>query len=121
MMPGVATAIAWMLDPVACAGMATIVAPRVALSALLDLHHLLIAGGFRRSSRDDPIIVEKEQREEPAHAGAAVRFAPTQHGARFGQASGDEPIRTRGGARPAGRPPAGGRRRRGGERDDDER
>jgi len=62
-MPGVA---AWMLDPVACAGMATIVSPRVAVSALLDLHHLLIARGFRRSSRDDPIIVQEEQHEEPA-------------------------------------------------------
>jgi len=77
MMPGVVTAIAaWMLDPVACAGMATIVAPRVAVSALLDLHRLLIAGGFRRSSRDDPIIVQEEQHEEPAHTG--LPFAPRQ-------------------------------------------
>jgi hypothetical protein len=47
---------AWMLDPIACAGMET-GAPRVALSALVDLHHLLIERGFRRSSRDDPTIV----------------------------------------------------------------
>lgn len=54
-MPGVVTAIAaWVLDPVVCAGMATIGAPRIAVSALLDLHHLLIERGFRRSSRDDP-------------------------------------------------------------------
>jgi hypothetical protein len=93
-MPGVVTAIAaWMLDPVACAGMATIVSPRVAVSALLDLHHLLIARGFRQSSRDDPIIVqEEEQHEESTHTGAAVRgSAPTQHSARFGQASGMSP------------------------------
>jgi hypothetical protein len=32
---------AWMLDPVTCAAMA-IGAPRVAVSALIDLHHLLI-------------------------------------------------------------------------------
>jgi hypothetical protein len=52
-MPGVVTAIAaWMLDPVTCAGMATIGAPRVTVSALLELHHLLIERGFRRSSRD---------------------------------------------------------------------
>jgi hypothetical protein len=36
---------AWMLDPVACAGM-EIGVPRVALPALVDLHHLLIAQGF---------------------------------------------------------------------------
>ena len=112
-MPGVVTAIAaWMLDPVACTGMA-IGAPRVAVSALVDLHHLLIERGFRRSSRDDPNIVHGEQHEEPAHTGAAVcGSAPTQHGARFGEASRDEPIRTRGGARPAGRPLVGSRRRR---------
>jgi hypothetical protein len=58
-MPGVVTAIAaWMLDPVACAGMATIGAPRVVVSALLDLHHLLTERGFRRSSQDDPNIVQ---------------------------------------------------------------
>jgi hypothetical protein len=44
---GVVTVVpAWMLDPVACAGMA-IGAPRVALAALTDLHQLLIAQGFR--------------------------------------------------------------------------
>jgi hypothetical protein len=53
-----------MLDPVACAAMA-IGAPRVAVSALIDLHHLLIERGFRRSSRDDPNIVQEEQDEEP--------------------------------------------------------
>jgi hypothetical protein len=43
-MRGVVTAIAaWMLDPVACAGMATIGAPRVTVSALLELHHLLVS------------------------------------------------------------------------------
>jgi hypothetical protein len=47
-MPGVVTAIAeWTLDPVACAGMAAIGSPHVAVSALLDLHHLLIERGFR--------------------------------------------------------------------------
>jgi hypothetical protein len=39
-----------MLDPVTCAAMA-IGAPRVSVSALIDLHHLLIERGFRRSSR----------------------------------------------------------------------
>ena len=50
---------AWMLDPVVCASMATIGAPCVSISALLDLHHLLIERGFRRSSRGDPNIVQE--------------------------------------------------------------
>ena len=56
---GVVTVVAaWMLDPVACAGMA-IGAPRVTLAALNDLHRLLIERGFRRSSRDDSSIVQE--------------------------------------------------------------
>ncbi len=47
--PGVVIVVAtWMLDPVACAGMA-VGAPRVAVSALIDLHHLLAERGSRRS------------------------------------------------------------------------
>src|SRR5215472_11246559 len=57
-MPGVVTAIAaWMLDPVACAGMATIGTPRVTVSALIELHHLLSERGFKRSCRDDQTAV----------------------------------------------------------------
>jgi hypothetical protein len=113
-MPGVVTAIAaWMLDPVVCAGMATISAPSVSVLALLDLHHLLIERGFRRSSRDDPNIVQGEQHEESARTGAAgAGPAPTEHGTRFGEASGDELLRAPGGARPVGRPVVGGRRGR---------
>jgi hypothetical protein len=94
----VVTAIAaWMLDPVACAGMATIGAPCVSVSALLDLHHLLIERGFRRSSQGDPNIVQEEQHEESARAGAAGDGpAPTEHGTRFGEASGHEPVRAPG-------------------------
>jgi hypothetical protein len=47
---------AWMLDSVACAGLG-FGAPRVAVSALVELHHLLIEGGFRRSSCDATICV----------------------------------------------------------------
>ena len=92
--PGVVTVVAaWMLDPIACAGM-EIGAPRVALSALVDLHHLLIERGFRRSSRGDPNIVQEEHDEEPADTGVAVHGpAPAEHGARFREASGDEPVR----------------------------
>src|SRR2546423_4390289 len=114
-MPGVVTAIAaWMLDPVVCAGMATIGAPRVSVSALRDLHHLLIQRSFRRSSWDDPNIVQGEQHEESNRTGATGDgSAPTEHGARFGEASGHEPLRAPGGARSAGRTVVGGRRHRG--------
>jgi hypothetical protein len=43
---------AWMLDPVSCAGM-QMAEPRASLAALTDLHGLLIARGFRRSSEDE--------------------------------------------------------------------
>ena len=52
---------AWMLDAAACAGMA-LGAPRVTVSALAELHQLLVERGFRRSSSDGPTIVLEEQR-----------------------------------------------------------
>jgi hypothetical protein len=55
-----------MLDPAACAGM-EFGAPRVTISALAELHPLLTEHGFRQSSRDDPIIVQKA---------ISVRFSP---------------------------------------------
>jgi hypothetical protein len=113
--PGVVTVVAaWMLDPVTCAAMA-IGAPRVAVSALIDLHHLLIERGFRQSSLDDPNIVQEEQDEEPADVDTAVSGpAPAQHAVRFQKASGDEPLGAQDGARRARGPLVGGRRRRGG-------
>src|SRR3954453_20017094 len=78
---------AWMLDPMTCAGM-EIGAPRVAVSALVDLHQLLIERGFRGSSQDDPSIVQEEQNEEPTDTGASAHGpAPAQHSARFRDAS----------------------------------
>ena len=69
---------AWMLDPAACAGMA-LGAPRVTLAALAELHQLLTERGFRRSSLDDPTIVQEQQHEESARVGSAIRGAtPTQ-------------------------------------------
>ena len=73
---------AWMLDAAACAGMA-LGAPRVTVSALVELHQLLIERGFRQSSLVGPTIVQ----EERCHP----RPTPAQHGIRFGKASGDEP------------------------------
>ena len=85
---------AWMLDPIACAGM-EIGAPRVTVPALIELHNLLIEGGFRRSFSDDSRIVQEELDEKTAITGAAVdASAPAQHGARCHNPSGDKPVRT---------------------------
>ena len=61
--------------------------------ALAELHRLLIAQGFRRSSPDDSTIVREEQDEKPADTAAAIggRPAPAQHGARFREAPGISP------------------------------
>src|SRR5512147_2501919 len=91
--------------------------PRVAISALVELHQLLIESGFRSSSRDDPTIVQEEQDEQPADSavpGATTSLAPTQHAVRLRKDSGNEPHGAQHGARPAGQPPAGRRRHRGG-------
>jgi hypothetical protein len=113
--PGVViVAAAWILDPAACAAMA-LGAPRVTVSALNELHLLLIERGFRRSSLDDPTIVQEEQDEKSAETDAAIRGAASvQHGVRFQNASRDEPLGAQHDARPAGQPPVGGRRRCGG-------
>ena len=108
--PGVVIVVAaWMLDPVACAGMG-FGAPRVAVSALVELHHLLIESGFRRSSRDDPTIVAEEQHEEFVRTGGSIRGpTPAQHRIRFGKAPRDEPRGTPGRDCPAGQSSVGGR------------
>src|SRR5271166_541927 len=113
--PGVVIVVAaWMLDPAACAGM-TSGAPRVSLSALADLHHLLTERGFRRNSPGDSTIVQEEQDETPAGADAASRRpAPAQYSARFRKAPGDQLVGPTDGARPAGPTAVGGGRRGGG-------
>jgi hypothetical protein len=69
---------AWTLDPAASAGM-RFGAPRVFVSALTELHQLLIERGFRRSFLDGSIVVQEEQDEKSADTTAASRAAPTQH------------------------------------------
>src|SRR5262249_46745745 len=111
--PGVIiVAAAWILDPAACAGMA-FGPSRVTLSALIELHQLLIEHGFRRSFRDDSTIVHEEQNEEPARADVIVyRPAPAQYAVRFGKVAGDEPLGSQHSTRKTGQPlVAGGRRR----------
>ena len=67
--PGVVIVVAaWMLDSVACAGMG-FGAPRVAVSELVELHHQLIEGGLRRSSRDWTI--------RPSSRGSKMKSLPT--------------------------------------------
>ena len=84
-----------MLDPAACAGMA-LGAPRVTLAALAELHQLLTERGFRRSSRDDPTIIQEQQHEEFARVGGAIRGAtPTQHSVRFDRLRGMTPSERR--------------------------
>ena len=71
--PGVVTVVAaWMLDPVACAGM-EIGSRRVSVDALIALHRLLCERGYRRSSPDDAIVVQEERDGEPEdRTGAAT-------------------------------------------------
>jgi hypothetical protein len=110
---GVVTVVpAWMLDPVACAGM-TIGTPRVALAALTDLHLLLTAQGFRRSSTDGTNAVREEQ-DEAVTTKAVPASAPARHGTRYREASRAEPDRARQGAGAAGPAAAGSRGRRNG-------
>jgi len=70
--PGVVIVVAaWMFDPAACAGMG-LGGPRVTLSALVELHQLLVEHGFRRSSPDDPMTIREERDENPAVIGAVI-------------------------------------------------
>ena len=62
---------AWMLDSLVCAEI-TLGAPRVTVSALTELHQLLIEHGFRRSSVDDPTIVQEQQYEQLPDTGTVI-------------------------------------------------
>jgi hypothetical protein len=117
--PGVITMLpAWMLDPVACARM-EIGAPRATVTALIDLHQLLIERGFRGNFLDDSRIVQEKQNEEcpkigSANTGAADSPAPARHSVRFHPASRNESIRPRESASALGQPLDASRRRDGG-------
>ena len=74
---------AWMLDAAACSAM-EIGAPRVVVSALFELHQLLIDRDLRASFRGDSRIIHEEQNEEFAKSGSDVNrdandLAPTCH------------------------------------------
>jgi len=108
-----------MLDPAACAGM-EIGAPRVAVEALIELDHLLVERGFRRSSLGDFRIAMEEQNEQFAeaasdNAGTGRNPTPAQHHVRFRQAAEHRHVGSRESDRVLGQPldASGGHRERG--------
>jgi hypothetical protein len=110
--PGIVIVVpAWMLDRAACAGM-SIGAPRIAVAALVELHHLLIERGFRRSSSGNVVVreMQDETRDKPITIDAATSAAPAYPGARLGSPARDELARASPRARLSGEPPEPGRR-----------
>jgi hypothetical protein len=96
--PGVVVVLAaWMLDPVACAGMES-GEPRVCVAALVELHRLLSDTGFRGNSPGDSYIVQEKQNGHPAQTAqsgpdalvAADGSPPTPHRVRLLVAPRDE-------------------------------
>jgi hypothetical protein len=85
--PGVIVVVAaWMLDPVACVGM-ELGYPRVSISALIDLHDLLIRRGLRRSSAGDAAVAEEEQHDRSEDADGDRAATPTNHSVRLNEAA----------------------------------
>lgn len=110
--PGVITMVAgWMLDATAC-GCMGFGAPRVAVAALRDLHHLLTALGFGRSFATD---IAQESRHEAITPSTNAWPAPAEPADRADEGRGPEPCRTARGRRAArNAPDRGGRSREAG-------
>src|SRR4051812_8370426 len=110
--PGVVTVMAaWMLDPVACAGM-EIGVRRVSADALIELHRLLCERGYRRSSPDDAIVVQEERDGEPQdRTGASAGSTPAEPGARWRDVAQLQPARADRHHRPTGAHSSRSRRR----------
>ena len=96
--PGVVLVVAaWMLDAASCSGM-ELGEPRVSVAALADLHHLLCALGFRRSSCG-VFHTEYEEQDDPstkitsdaASSTPLVGASPTEHCVRVNGTRGNEP------------------------------
>ena len=68
---------AWMIDPVACAGM-TLGAPHVDLAALIDLNQMLTDAERNRRSPDDSIVVQEERNEDDQNASPDTGAATTK-------------------------------------------
>lgn len=95
--PGIVTKIAaWMLDPIACAGMEA-GQPRVSATALRDLHRLLTKRDLRGNSLDSPDIVQEIRYEHFAKgssnqsAVATAEATPEAPSVRHSRASAVEP------------------------------
>jgi hypothetical protein len=93
------------------------------VSALIDLHQLLIERGFRGSSLVDSRFVKEEQNEQFAKVGstnadAALVPTPTQHPVQLHPPSGIEPVGAGESDRMLGHPldASGGRRDGGAQR-----
>jgi hypothetical protein len=94
--PGIVIMIAaWMLDPVACAGMEA-GEPRVSVSALRDLHRLLFERSLRGNSLDSSDPVQENRHEHftkgssTRSAGATAETSPDEPGIRHSRASAAE-------------------------------
>jgi hypothetical protein len=117
---GVASMVAaWMLDPVICVKM-VLGTPRVTVSALVELHQLLVERGFGSSSEGDSNIVQEKRRERSSEAGFSSSIgiptpASAHSDARLDSASDDKPVRAHEGALVScASVDAGYRRRKGG-------
>jgi len=100
----------WMLDPVACVGMA-IGEPRVSLGSLVELAEFLAAHRARVSSSTVGIVQEIPP-DETIDTHSARKIAPSRYGVRFPQDAGHEPEAARSSADGAGDPADGGDRNR---------
>ena len=85
--------------------------PRATVPALVDLHHLLIALGFRRDSRHDSNVVQ-EVHNEVCETRTSFDHTPTGHGARSGNAARDDSSGAQHGDHASGKPPDRGCRNR---------
>ena len=74
--------------PIACAYMETGI-PTCELSALTDLHRLLIALKVRGDSLNDPNVA-REEHDDVRETGSPFDGTPAVHGARSDQAAGND-------------------------------
>ena len=100
----------WMLDPVACVGMA-IGEARVSLSALVELAEFLATHRGRVCSSTVSSVLEIPP-DEAIDIESAREFAPNDHGIRFPPDARNEPEATRRSSGGAGEPADGGDRSR---------
>ncbi len=107
---------AWMLDPIVCVSM-KVGEPRVAVSALRELHHLLVEGGLRGNSPNDSTLVQEECDEfdlpdhSTAASGTSSNATSGQPGLYFSSTFRDEPVSENESTELSGQPSDVGRRR----------